>query len=88
MASRRHTKANPNPDPPPVYENPNLIPRIVRQGSSIIPVFKAQSCPVGFEYLEDQKFDEQFEFSLFETKSESVVTSTVLNLEFVQNIET
>jgi len=83
LASRRHTKENPDPNPPPVYENPNLIPRIVRQGSSIILVFKAQSCTIGFWYLEDQEFDEHFELSLFETKSKSVVTSTVLNPEFV-----
>ena len=51
-------------------------------------MFKAQSCPVGFEYLEDQEFDEQFELSLFETKSESAVDSTILNPEFVQNLET
>lgn len=68
-------RANPDPDLPPVYENPNLIPRIVHQGSSIIPVFKAQSCPIDFEYIEDLEFDEQFELSLFETKSESVIAN-------------
>jgi len=51
-------------------------------------VFKAQLCSVGFEYLEDLEFDEKFELSLFETKSESVVASTTLNVEFVINLET
>ena len=51
-------------------------------------MFKAQSCLVGFEYLEDLEFDEQFELSLFETKYESVVSSTALNPEFVRNLET
>ena len=50
-------------------------------------MFKAQSCPLGFEYLEDLEFDKQFELSLFETKSESVVASTALNPEFIRNLE-
>lgn len=41
-----------------------------------------------FEYLEELDFDEQFDLSLFETKSESVVGSTVLNPEFVVALET
>jgi len=51
-------------------------------------MFKAQSYLVGFEYLEDQDFDEQFELSLFETKSESIVASTILNPKFFRNLET
>ena len=35
-----------------------------------------------FEYLEDLGFDGQFDMSLFEAKSESVVGSTILNPEF------
>ena len=88
LASRRYIRVNPDPDPPPVYENPNLIQRILHQEISVIPVFKSRSCPVVCQYLEDLEFDEQFEFSLFETKSESVVGSTALNLEFVKDIET
>ena len=53
----------------------------------MIPVFKSHSCPTVFEYLEDPKFDEQFELSLFETKSESAIESTVLNPEFVKDLE-
>lgn len=71
-----------------MYENPNLIPRILRQSSSVIPVFRSHSCPVVFEYLEDLEFDEHFDLSLFETKSESDVGSTILNLEFVKDLET
>ena len=41
-----------------------------------------------FEYLEDLEFDEIFDMSLFETKSESVVGSTILNPEFVKDLET
>jgi len=51
-------------------------------------MFRSHSCPVVFEYLEDLEFDENFDLSLFETKSESVVGSTVLNLEFVKDLET
>ena len=84
----RYTRANPDPDPPPVYENPNLIPRILCQESYVIPMFRFHSCPVVFEYLEDLPFDENFKLSLFETKSESAVGATVLNPEFVKDLET
>lgn len=70
-----------------MYENPNLIPRIIRQESFVIPVFRSHSCLVIFEYLEDLPFDEHFDLSLFETKSESAVGATFLNPEFVQYLE-
>ena len=54
----------------------------------MIPVFRSCSCLVVFEYLEDLEFDEHFDLSLFETKSKSVVGSTVLNPEFVKDLET
>ena len=54
----------------------------------MILVFKSRSCPVVCEYLEDLEFNEQFELSLFETKSKSVVGSTALNPEFVKDLET
>jgi len=79
LASRRYIRANPDPDPPHIYENPNLIPRLLRQESSITPVFKSHSCPDIFEYIEELDFDELFEISLFETKSERLVDSTVPN---------
>lgn len=47
-------------------------------------MFKSHSCLVVFEYLEDLEFDEQFDLSLFETKSRSVVGSTILNPEFAK----
>lgn len=54
----------------------------------MILVFRSRSCPVVFEYLEDLPFDENFELSLFETKSESVVGATILNPEFDKDLET
>ena len=54
----------------------------------MIPVFRSHSCPVVFEYLEDLPFDENFELSLFETKFESAIGVTTLNLEFVNDLET
>jgi len=71
-----------------VYENPNLIPRILHQEIFVIPVFRSHSCPLVFEYLEYLLFDEHFDLSLFETKSESAVGATVLNPKFVQYLET
>ena len=53
----------------------------------MIPVFKSHSCTAVFEYLKDLEFDEKFELSLFETKSKSVIDSTVLNPEFVKDLE-
>ena len=64
----RYTRANTNPNPPPFYENPNLISRIVHQESYVTPVFRSRSCPKIFEYLKELDFDEKFEFSLFRTK--------------------
>jgi len=79
LASRRYTRANLDLDPPHIYENPNLIPRIRHQESSISHVFKSHSCLDIFAYLEELDFDEQFELSLSETKSERAVESTVHN---------
>jgi len=62
-----------------MYENPNLIPRILWQESSVISVFRSHSCPVIFEYPEDLPFDGHFDLSLFETKSEGAVSNTFLN---------
>ena len=87
MASKQHTRENSDLDPPPLYENPNLISKILHRESPVIPAFKSHSCPTVFEYLEDLEFDEKFELSLFETKSESAIDFTVLNPEFVKNIE-
>lgn len=88
LASRSYTRANPDPNPPPVYENPNLIPRFLHQESFVTSVFKSHSCPAIFEYPEELDFDEQFEISLFETKSERVVNSTVPNPHFLVDLET
>ena len=82
LASRRYTRLNPDPDPPPVYENPNLIARIHRRESSIIPLFKSHSCTAIFEYLEELDFDEKFELSLFKTQSESALDSLAPNPDF------
>ena len=54
----------------------------------MILVLRSHSCPVIFEYLEDLPFDEHFDLSLFETKSKSAVSNTILNPEFVQYLET
>ena len=88
LASRQYTRANPYPNPPHIYENPNLIPRLLHQESTITPVFKSHSCPDIFEYLEELEFDERFEISLFETKSERVVDSTIPNPQFLVDLET
>ena len=82
LASRRYTRLNPDLDPPPIYENPNLIRKILRQESSATPLVKSHSCPAIFEYLEELDFDEKFELSLFKTQSESALDSLVPNPDF------
>jgi len=52
------------------------------------PIFRSHSCPVIFQYLEDLPFDEHFDLSLFETKSESVIGDTILNPQFLVYLET
>jgi len=87
LASRGCTRANPDPDPPQIYENPNLIPKLLHQESIIPPMFKSHSYPDIFEYLEEPEFDERFEISLFESKSESAADYTVPNLQFLVDLE-
>jgi len=51
-------------------------------------VFKSHSCPDIFEYLEELEFDERFEISLFESKSERAIDYTVPNPQFLIDLET
>jgi len=73
-----------------MFENPNLIPRILRQETYLSPrpVFRSHSCPNVFQYLEDLRFDEHFDLSFFETKFERAIGDTVLNPQFSQYLET
>ena len=50
-------------------------------------MFKSHSCPDIFEYLEELEFDERFEISLFESKSERVVDYTIPNPQFLVDLE-
>ena len=50
-------------------------------------MFKSHSCTAIFKYLEELYFDEKFELSLFETKSESALGSIVPNPNFVAALE-
>ena len=77
LASRRNTRSNPDPNPPTVFENPNLIPRILRrQGSqesseresqessgSSRSLSRSASCPVKIIYVDEIPFEERFETS-------------------------
>ena len=95
MASERthYNRANLDPNPPPVFENPNLIPRIHRrhesQGSSASswPLYRSRSCPVKWIRLEDEPFDEYFETSLFVTFSESRLAHTVHHPLFIKDLQ-
>ena len=93
MASGRthYTRANLDPNPPAMFENPNLIPRIIRRKeSSLSPraLFKYQSCPVEWLFLEDLPFDEHFELYLFRTTSNSELLDLVQDPEFIRELET
>ena len=70
MASRRtdYTRANPDPNPSQVFDNPNLISRISRRQESSVgptPSIKIDSCPDEWLFVEDLPFDESFDLSLF-----------------------
>ena len=50
-------------------------------------MFKSHSCPKIFEYLEELEFDERFEISLFDSKSERDVDYTIPNPQFLVDLE-
>ena len=82
MASRRYTRANLDPNPPPVFENPNLIPRIFRRQKGSLsprPIFRSYTWPSEWFFVEDIYFDESFELSLFRNKSETTLDDIVLD---------
>lgn len=92
LASERthYTRANPNPNPPQVFENPNLIPRILRRKeSSVSPqlTLKSSSYLVRWIYLEDLPFDEYFGNSFFRTSSDSKLVDLVQDPEFIWELE-
>ena len=92
MASRRtqYTRVNPDPNPPPAFDNPNLILRIIiRQECSISPrpLFRSNFCPNEWLFIKDLPFDKYFDLFLFRTNSESELEDTVLDLEFTAELE-
>ena len=95
LASERthYTKANPYPNPLLVFENPNLIPKILRrqesQGSfaSSRPLYRSISYPVKWIYLEDEPFDEQFETSLFVNFSKSELSHLAQDPVFIEDLQ-
>ena len=73
-----------------MFENPNLIPRIVRRQEGSLspkPVFRSYTWPSQWFFVEDLSFDENFELSLFRNKSENDIDDIVLDHEFLVNIE-
>lgn len=92
MASRRthYTRANPDPNLAQVFDNPNPISRKSKKeesSASHTPLTKANSCPDEWLFLEDIPFDEQFDFSLFKSKSESEIYDTILDPDFIADLE-
>ena len=92
MASRRthYTRATPDPNPPQVFDNPNLISRISRRQEISVnptPSLNADSCPDEWLFLEDLPFDEYFDLSLFRTRYESALDDIVLDPEDIADLE-
>ena len=52
-----------------------------------IPLVKANSSPDEWLFLEEIPFDVPFDLSLFRTKSENEINETVLDPDFMANIE-
>ena len=73
-----------------MFGNPNLIPRIIRiqEGSvSPRPIFRSHSWPSEWFFVEDLPFDECFELSLIRARSKTTLDDTVLDPEFLVDIE-
>ena len=73
-----------------MFENPNLIPRIVRRQEGSLsprPIFRSHTWPSEWLFVEDISFDESFKPSLFRNKSETALDDIVLDLEFLVDIE-
>ena len=73
-----------------MFENPNLIPRIVRRQEGSLsprPIFKSYTWPSEWFFVEDLSFDENFELSLFRNKSKNDIDDTVLDRNFLVDIE-
>ena len=90
LASRRYTRANPDPIPPPVFKNLNLIPRIVRRQEGSLnptPIIRSLTWPSEWFFVEELSSDESIELSLFRNKSETAPEDTVLDPEFLVDIE-
>ena len=101
LASRRNTRANPDPDPPTIFENPNLIPRTLRkQGSqesseresllsfeSSRVLTRSASCPVKIIYIDEIPFDARFETSLFVNFSETELSRLVPDPLFTEDLQ-
>jgi len=89
LASRRYTRSNPDSDPLPIFENPNLIVRILRQEISPSPrlVFRSHSCPVEWLFLEYLPFDEYFGLYLFGTTSDNELLAIVRDPKFTRELE-
>jgi len=50
-------------------------------------LIKTNSCSDEWLFLEDLPFNEQFDLSLFKSKSESEIYDIVLDPEFIANLE-
>ena len=89
----RYTRANPDPNPPQVFENPNMIPKILRRqeiqesSASSRPLYRSRSCPLKWIYLEDEPFYQFFETSLFVTFSDSELAHTVHDPLFIEDLQ-
>jgi len=76
-----------------VFENPNLIPKILRrqesQESSVSsrPTFRSTSCPDRWIYLEDEPFDEHFEISLFTTSPDFELIDLLPDPLFIEQLQ-
>ena len=92
MSSRRthYTRASPDPNHPPVVDNPDLISRKNEKeesSASHTPLVKANSCPDEWLFLEDIPFDEKFYLSLFKSKFEIEIYDIVLDHDFIADLE-
>ena len=90
MAPKRiYTRANPDPNPPKVFENPENILRKSNSkvGKGTYQLYKSISLPAeGVESIDDIIFDVKFEHTLFKSKSKSDLTQLVFDPKYFSPI--
>ena len=92
LATRKthYTRANPDPNLVVIVDDPDMTVRKSKKEESSAdktPLVKANSCPDEWLFSEDLPFDVQFDLSLFRKKSKGLLNETILDPDFIADLE-